>query len=154
MPIISFGAPLTATASAVFGVGPLVTPGQPTARSILVVEDFPEVRQLYVEALAGAGYVVDGLGDGQAAIQALRARRYDVIVCTYRMEGVTGLDVLEAARRHARGTVVILLAAMATDAVVAQAYACGAFAVLAKPVSAPTLLRTVDDALDAVRGIA
>ena len=154
MPSMSPRAPWTATISVVFDVRPLATLGQPTARSILVVDNFPKARQLYVEALARAGYAVDGLGDGQAAIQALHTRRYDVIVCDYRMEGVTGLDVLEAARRHARGTAVILLSAMATDAVVAQAYACGAFAVLAKPLSVLSLRRTVDDALGAVRGIA
>jgi CheY-like chemotaxis protein len=127
---------------------------QPTPPIILVVDDFPMVLEVYVEALARAGYDVDGVGEGRTAIQVLRTRRYDVIVCDYRMEGVTGLDVLEAARRHARGTPVILLSAMATDAVVAQAYARGAFGVLAKPLSIPDLLRVVSEALDAVRGVA
>jgi CheY-like chemotaxis protein len=146
--------PSPATASVVFDVRPLPTLGHPTARSILVVAAFPRARQMYVEALERAGHVVEGLGDGQTAIQALRTRRYDVIVCDYQMEGVTGLDVLEAARRHVRSTAIILISAMATDAVVAHAYACGAFAVLAKPLSVPGLLRAVDDALGAVRGLA
>jgi CheY-like chemotaxis protein len=119
---------------------------------ILVVDGFRPALELYVEVLRRAGYAVRGVSDGRAAIELLRARRYALIVCNYQMEGITGLDVLEAARRHARGTPVILVSGMPSDVMIQAAYARGAFAVLAKPVSMFDLLTTVHDALAAVPG--
>jgi DNA-binding response OmpR family regulator len=63
------------------------------------------------------------------------------------------VDVLEAARRHARGTPVILLSGMWSDAVNGEAHARGAFAVLEKPLSISRLLARVRDALTAISGV-
>lgn len=117
---------------------------------ILVADDFRPALEFYVEALTRAGYAVRGVPDGRAAIELLRTRRYGLIVCNYQMEGITGLDVLEAARRHARGTPVILVSGMPSDSMTQAAYARGAFAVLAKPVSMSDLLTTIHDALAAI----
>jgi CheY-like chemotaxis protein len=119
---------------------------------ILVVDGFRPVLQIFVEALTKAGYAARGVPDGRAAIDLLRARRYALIVCSYQMEGITGLDVLEATRRHARGTPVILVSGVPSEIVAAAAYARGAFAVLAKPISMSDLLTTVHDALAAIPG--
>jgi CheY-like chemotaxis protein len=119
---------------------------------ILVVDGFQPALEFYVEALTRAGYAVRGVSDGRAAIELLRARRYALIVCNYQMEGITGLDVLEAARRHARGTPVILVSGMPNDVMLQAAYARGAVAVLAKPVSMTDLLTTIQDALAAIPG--
>jgi DNA-binding NtrC family response regulator len=121
--------------------------------AILVVDDFRPTLESCLEALTRAGYAARGVSDGRAAIEGLRTRRYDVVVCSYRMEGITGLDVLEAARRHARGTPVVLLAGMPSDAVDREARARGVFAVLGRPPSMSELLATVRDALAAVSGV-
>jgi DNA-binding NtrC family response regulator len=119
---------------------------------ILVVDTFRPALQFFVEALSTAGYASQGVPDGRVAIELLRARRYALVVCNYRMKGITGLDVLEATRRHARGTPVILVSGMPSDTMTQAAYARGAFAVLAKPVSMSDLLTTVQDALAAIPG--
>lgn len=121
--------------------------------TILVVDDFRPTLESCLETLTRAGYATRGVSDGRAAIEGLRTRRYDVIVCSYRMEGITGLDVLEAARRQARGTPVVLLSGMPSDAVNRQARARGVFALLGKPPSMSELLATVRDALTAVSGV-
>jgi len=92
------------------------------------------------------------LPDGRAAIDLLRARQYALIVCNYRMEGITGLDVLEATRRHARRTPVVLVSGTPSELMIEAAYVREAFAVLAKPVSMSDLLTTVHDALAAIPG--
>lgn len=85
--------------------------------------------------------------------RGLRTPRYDAVICSDRMEGITGLDVLEAARRHARGTPVVLLSGMPSDAVNRKARARGAFAVLGKRLPMSYLLAPVRGALTAISGV-
>jgi DNA-binding NtrC family response regulator len=121
--------------------------------AILVADDFRPTLDACVDALTRAGYAVRGVSDGRAAIERLRGERYEVVVCNYRMEGITGLDVLESARRHSPGTPVVLLSGMPSDAVNREARARGVFAVLEKPLSMLELLATVRDALTAISGV-
>jgi DNA-binding NtrC family response regulator len=121
--------------------------------AILVADDFRPTLESCVDALTCAGYAVRGVSDGRSAIERLRAERYEVVICNYRMEGITGLDVLESARRHAPGTLVVLLSGMPSDAVNREARARGVFAVLAKPLAMSDLLATVRDALTAISGV-
>ena len=47
---------------------------------ILVVEDEPAISEAVAYALREAGYEVDEVGDGNAAVAAARDRRYDLMV--------------------------------------------------------------------------
>jgi two-component system NtrC family sensor kinase len=57
----------------------------------LVVEDEPSLAVAVMEALQEAGFQVDRAGDGQEALDRVRARRYDVIVCDLKMPRVDGM---------------------------------------------------------------
>ena len=46
------------------------------------------------KALERNGYTVDEAPDGSAAIQKLRARRYQLVLTDLKMPGASGLDVL------------------------------------------------------------
>ena len=58
--------------------------------SILVVEDEVALGAAVAEALADAGFIVDRAGDGLEALDRLRARAYDLIVCDLKMPRLDG----------------------------------------------------------------
>ena len=58
--------------------------------SILVVEDEAALGAAVAEALADAGFVVDRAGDGMEALERVRARSYDLIVCDLKMPRLDG----------------------------------------------------------------
>ena len=60
---------------------------------ILVVEDEPAISEAVAYALREAGYEVDGVDDGNAAIAAARDQRYDLMVLDLVLPGSPGLDV-------------------------------------------------------------
>jgi len=82
----------------------------PQARvRILIAEDDESLRQLLVRYLTSLGHQVDAFPDGAAAMAALRAARYDVVITDVLMPGGGGLDVLRAAKEVDRLTEVIFL---------------------------------------------
>jgi len=87
------------------------------------------------------GYaLVATCSDGMAALQALRSLQPDVAVLDVSMPSLTGLEVLEIARREDLPTRVVFLTASANDEHVARAVALGAWGLLLKNAAANHLL--------------
>ena len=68
----------------------------------LVAEDDAALRSVLDRGLRENGYIVDAVSDGDAADRYLSAYDYEVAVIDWRMPGLSGLEVIERARR--RGT--------------------------------------------------
>jgi DNA-binding response OmpR family regulator len=83
---------------------------------ILVAEDDQALRELLIQGLEEAGYFVDGVEAGDDAIEQLRFYEYDVAVVDWRMPRVSGLEVVQWARRHDRPTAMLMLTARDTPA--------------------------------------
>ncbi len=73
---------------------PSETPHTPSQKTILVVEDDTNQRDLYEEELAGEGYRVFSAGDGRAALQKVREHSPDLVVLDVNMPVMDGLDTL------------------------------------------------------------
>jgi CheY-like chemotaxis protein len=70
------------------------------AHSILVVDDEPSVRALYVDALAEAGHHVEVAGSGSDALARLRDGRAPCVVLSdVRMPGMDGWDLAREVAR-------------------------------------------------------
>ncbi len=83
---------------------------------LLVAEDDPGLREVLVQGLEEAGYVVDSVARGDDAIEQLRYYEYDVAVLDWRMPGTAGIEVVEWARRNQRPTAILMLTARDTPA--------------------------------------
>ncbi|MEQ9045309.1 MAG: response regulator, partial [Sneathiellaceae bacterium] len=115
---------------------------------VLVVEDSPTNQDLFRTVLTGAGHRVQIAPNGQAALQALRRDRFDLVLMDGQMPVMGGLDATRAIRRSgepfARVTIVALTAnALAHDA--AAFRDAGMNDYLAKPVDLNLLLDKVDE---------
>lgn len=80
---------------------------KPTAR-ILVVDDDDHVRDALVDELSGS-YLVEAVGSGDEAFDALATQQYDVVISDLKMPDHDGIEVLEFARTHQRDAVRVLL---------------------------------------------
>jgi len=67
---------------------------------ILVVDDEPDVAELVVLILGNAGYEVEAVHGGRAALARLEREAYDLIICDLVMPEVNGIAVFEAVQRR------------------------------------------------------
>lgn len=74
---------------------------------ILVVDDEPELRRALKTTLCALGFVVADSETGEAALETVRAERFDLILLDINMPGLSGLETCRAIR--ARSDVGILM---------------------------------------------
>jgi DNA-binding response OmpR family regulator len=79
-------------------------------RTILVVEDEPQIAGLVRDYLEHAGFGVLSASDGSSALALVRARRPDAVVLDLGLPGIDGLDVLRSIRRDSAVPILILTA--------------------------------------------
>jgi DNA-binding response OmpR family regulator len=79
-------------------------------RTILVVEDEPQIAGLVRDYLEHARFAVLTAGDGAGALALARTRRPDAIVLDLGLPRIDGLDVIRALRRDSAVPIVILSA--------------------------------------------
>src|SRR5215470_8673354 len=113
---------------------------------LLLVEDKSELRAMLRKALERNGYSVEEAPDGSAAIQKIRARRFQMVVTDLKMPGASGLEVLRESKRADSTIPVILLTAFGSVEEAVSAMKEGAFDFIQKPVDLDHLKLLVERA--------
>ena len=111
---------------------------------ILVVDDEQPLRELVVVTL-GDSCTCDEAADGDAALEQLRRRRYDMVVLDVMMPGRSGIDVLREMRADdtLRDIPVVVMSAWQSSQDIDSALAAGANGFLPKPFRVEELDETV-----------
>src|SRR5438093_157840 len=117
-------------------------------RTLLVADDDPGLRESLERTLTREGYRVLLASDGRAALERLQDGAIDLIVTDLKMPGLTGLELLRAAKAIAPDVDVILLTAFGTVEEAVKAMKDGAYDFLTKPFRREKLLKLVDKALE------
>lgn len=112
-------------------------------RRILVAEDQTDIRDLLVMNLQQAGYEVQAVPDGQAALERQQAEASDLLVLDLMMPRVDGLEVCKALRAQWRDTPILMLTAKSTELDRVLGLELGADDYLTKPFSMAELLARV-----------
>ena len=66
-----------------------------SGKRVLAIDDEPAILQLVRRLLECGGFEVDVAADGETGLRRLSERPYDVILCDWKMPGLTGQDVYE-----------------------------------------------------------
>jgi DNA-binding response OmpR family regulator len=111
--------------------------------NILVAEDQADIRDLIVLNLQQAGYGVQAVADGQAALASQLERASDLLVLDLMMPALDGLEVVKALRARGRATPILMLTARSTELDRVLGLELGADDYLTKPFSMPELLARV-----------
>ena len=76
---------------------------------ILVVDDEPSHRQMMEAVLSAEGYEIAQAESGQAAIDAVEAKFYDLIIMDIRMPELGGIDALKKIKAISPGIPIIIM---------------------------------------------
>jgi PAS domain S-box-containing protein len=120
---------------------------------VVIAEDNADMRAYLVYALEAAGFTVDALPDGTAALASCQARPPDAVVSDVSMPGLDGFELIERLRADERTAVipVLLLSARAGEDSRIEGLAAGADEYLVKPLSSRELVARVDGAVRLAR---
>ncbi|MFI5932055.1 SpoIIE family protein phosphatase [Actinoplanes sp. NPDC051494] len=118
--------------------------GHPSA-GVLVADDNADMRDYLARLLRSAGYRVEAVADGKAALDAARVLAPDLIVSDVMMPRLDGLQLVAALRDDPRtaSTPVLLLSARAGQEASIEGLEAGADDYLVKPFSSAELLARV-----------
>jgi two-component system response regulator HydG len=116
--------------------------------TLLVADDDPGLRESLQRTLTRAGYQVVLATDGRAALERLRGGGMDLVLTDLKMPGLTGIEVLRAAKAIAPDVDVILLTAFGTVEEAVSAMKDGAYDFITKPFRGEQLLKLVAKALE------
>ena len=116
-------------------------------RRLLIVEDDPTLRQALTFNLTREGYEVTSAADGEAALEAARSDRLDLVLLDVMLPGMSGVEVLRVLRREGITTPVIILSAKGDEIDRVVGLKVGADDYIAKPFSRPELLARIEAVL-------
>jgi two-component system, NtrC family, nitrogen regulation response regulator NtrX len=117
------------------------------SQTILVVDDEAGVRSSLQGILGDEGYVVDAVESGEACLQALESRRYDLLLLDVWLPGIDGLETLSRARTLDPELPVVVISGHGTIETAVSAVRMGARDFVEKPLSLEKTLLVVKNAL-------
>ena len=142
-----------------FRAEPAAKPAQPTAadlkgKKLLLVEDNELNREIALEILKEAGFVVDTAEDGAVAVQKIKQAapgQYDLILMDIQMPNLDGYEATRQIRAlpdaEKANIPIFAMTANAFEEDRQNALAAGMNGHIAKPLDVPHLLRVLADAL-------
>jgi two-component system response regulator PilR (NtrC family) len=119
---------------------------------ILVCDDERSICQMLQIAFQSQGHQVETVTSGEQACRKIDSTLYDVLVTDVRMPQVSGMEVLQHARRVSPDTMVIVITAVDDSSTPIEALNAGAFYYIRKgPKLLEDLLSAVSLAMDRTR---
>ncbi len=118
-----------------------------THKTILVVDDEPDLRDLLMEEFKNLGANVVGAANGQEAIEIIESQSVDVVISDVRMPGGDGASLLEKIRKiDPKKPHVFFLTGFA-DMDSSEAVRMGAKGLFHKPIDWAVLIETIEACL-------
>lgn len=118
---------------------------------VLVVDDQSSMRLTLTALLKQAGHTLMQAGTGEDALQKIADNDFDVVITDLKLDKVTGLDVLKAAKANNPQTEIIVLTGFGSIETAVAAMKAGAIDYLTKPFDTEELLLAVQRAMERQR---
>jgi two-component system, OmpR family, response regulator len=115
-------------------------------KTILIVDDDPELHELIGFALTREGYDIINAHDAFEGLEAIKRRRVDLALLDVMMPGMDGLEMLSNLRAHNNNLRVIIMTALSTPEAALSAMRDQASDFLAKPFDVNQLISVVNNA--------
>ena len=122
-----------------------------TADKILIIDDEPNIRDIFSLLLKERGFVVETASTGQEGINKALKLAPDLIVLDVHLPDISGLHVLSRVKAAHPRTQVLIVTAFGTIRNAVEATQMGADDYLEKPVDNEEFLHVVERALEVKR---
>jgi two-component system, NtrC family, nitrogen regulation response regulator NtrX len=119
--------------------------------NILIVDDQAAIRQSLKGVLEDEGYKVAGAESGEACLEVLRKRAFDLVLLDIWLPGMDGLEALEKIRELENPPEVIMISGHGTIETAVRATKLGAYDFLEKPLSIEKTLILIKNAVESKR---
>jgi len=116
--------------------------------NILIVDDEPSIRESLQGVLEDEGYKASAADSGEACLEMLRKKSFDVILLDIWLPGMDGLEALERIRENEDAPEVVVISGHATIETAVRATKLGAFDFLEKPLSVERTLILIKNAIE------
>lgn len=116
---------------------------------VLVADDEPAVRQFVERALNYAGYAVTVVPDGNAALEALGQRTYDLLLTDIVMPELDGIALALKVSKDYPETRILMMSGYANQRQRAHNLDCLAHEVISKPFTLEEITRRIGSTLAA-----
>ncbi|HEU5233975.1 MAG TPA: sigma-54 dependent transcriptional regulator [Terriglobales bacterium] len=117
--------------------------------SILVVDDEADIRKSLRGVLEDEGYKVTAAESGEACLDVLKTRFFDVVLLDIWLPGIDGLETLEKIKQQEDAPEVIIISGHGTIETAVKATKLGAYDFLEKPLSLERTLIVLKNAMQA-----
>ena len=121
--------------SAEAGFSPL-SEDQKSSIRILVIDDEATLRETCVNVLRMQGYTVSSAGRGEEALDTVRRKDFDIVLCDLYMTQVPGIELLKAALERRPETIMVMMTGNPSVESNLEVLRAGAWDYLPKPFSA------------------
>jgi len=116
---------------------------------VLVADDEPSVRQFVERALNYAGYAVTAVPDGNAALEALGKRTYDLLLTDIVMPDLDGIALALKVSKDYPQTKILMMSGYANQRQRAHNLDCLAHEVISKPFTLEEITKRIGNTLAA-----
>ena len=113
---------------------------------ILLVDDEVVFTQNMAKLLTTRGYIVTAVNSGDAAIQALEEKDFDVVVLDLKMPGMDGITTLKEIKKLGLFTETLILTGHGSIDTALEAIKIGAYDYLTKPCEIDELVAKIEGA--------
>ncbi|WP_118973102.1 sigma-54-dependent transcriptional regulator [Taibaiella koreensis] len=116
-------------------------------KKILIVDDELSVCTLLTRFLSKNGYDAQSCTSGADALRQLKSESYDIMLCDYHLQDITGKELFEKIQPLYPNIIVIFITGYADVRVAVDLIKNGAYHYLSKPLYPDEILKIIDNAL-------
>lgn len=117
-------------------------------KKILIVDDELSVCTLLTRFLSKNGYDAQSCTSGAEALRQLKQESYDIMLCDYHLQDITGKELFEKIQPLYPGIIVIFITGYADVRVAVDLIKNGAYHYLSKPLYPDEILKIINNAIE------
>ena len=104
-----------------------------SSAKILIVDDELIMRESLAGWLQRDGHTIDTAPSGEEALEKLKGARFDIMLVDIKMEGMSGLDVLQHVKENDPDVAIVMITAYGSIPTAIEAMKNGAYDYMLKP---------------------
>jgi two-component system response regulator HydG len=115
---------------------------------ILIIDDEINIGLLLSKFLTKSGFEVSNTTSGFGALEILNNKKFDLILCDYRLDDTDGREILKHVKENYPATGVIIITGYSDIKLAVELIKLGAYDYIVKPLYPDEILNTINKALE------